>query len=282
MSRRAGTAIAFLIGAIACFWAFPTRADEALFARTDDLIRSFEYREAADLLSEFIRTNPPAAEELAARARLVRALASAGDEDAAIEAATALYERDPGYPVPTDERFSPRILAYYAQAAELAREAPPTQVRILVRPGTARIKMELSANTAALVSTAELWVRSERGTFENIAVTRVDADTPQYEAILEPALSIEYYARILAPSGYVVGSAGSSTDPLSWRNPFMAATPPPEPVAPTPHDPGSRGLPKWVVAGGIGLAVAGAAVGLLIWAPWSSDGPSLDARVDLP
>ena len=244
-------------------------------------MRSFEYDEAAALLEQFIRENPPAAQELEARARLVRALASAGNEEAAQAAATTLYTRDPGYPVPTDERYSPRILAFYTQAAERAQEAPPAPIRIVVRPETGRITFALSAETNGLVSTAELWVRSGGEGYETVAVTRTSEEALRFEAAIEPVSSIQYYARLLAPSGYVLAGAGGPNEPISWRNPFIASETP-QPSTPSPSDSGSRGVPKWILAGGIGLAVAGAAVGLLLWAPWSSDDPSLGTRVELP
>lgn len=246
-------------------------------------MRSFEYDAAAALLEQFLQEeDPPPAEELEARARLVRALASAGNEEGAQAAARTLYERDPGYAVPTEERYSPRILTFYAQAAEHAQQAPSAPIRIVVRPTTDGIKFELSAETRGLVSTAELWARSGRGAFETVEVTRTSEDAPRFEATVEPSPSIEYYARLLSPSGYVLAGSGGPNEPNEWRNPFIATTTVPEPSPSTPHDRNSGGIPKWVVAGGIGLAVAGAAVGLLLWAPWSSDGPSLGTRVDLP
>lgn len=291
---RAWVVSAALLGVIglSAVWLVPTpvaaQAQQDAFERAQRLMREFEYAEAAVVLEDFITQIQDPRLELQARALRVQALASAGDEAAARQAATELYERDPGFELSAEQRVAPRIRAVFSDASRVARAAPPAELEVLIRQAGSNLVIRLTGRTQAIVSDVELWVRREGSpAFE--PATNLQGEGAVRRALVPAAQSLQYYARYLAPSGTVVAEAGTDQAPIDWR-PGMVQTPPPGPgpgpgpgpaagpgtgvpiIPVEPTDEGGSATP-WIL-GGLGVAVAAGVVGLLLWQPWVEE-PSL-------
>jgi hypothetical protein len=232
-------------------------------------MRQFEYDGAAAVLEDVITKTARVEAELRARQLLVQVWASAGREEAAKEAAEALYERDPGYPLPDPDRLSPRIRSFFVEARRAARAKPPAELTVSARRTQQNVVLRMAARTEAIVDRAELFVRPEaEEPWRRVGdLERVRPNV--YRAIVGPSDSLQYYGRLVSPSGHVVAEVGAPDAPVTWRDVMgLEASDAPSPV-------------PWVVGGLAAAVVVGLAVGLGVARPFD-DGLDVAGTVQLP
>jgi hypothetical protein len=250
---------------------------EAALAQVHEHLDGFEYAEAVARLSDLIARQPPPELELRARALVVRAEASRGDAAAARAAAEQLYRRDPGYRIPDDDSLSPRIRAHFADARQRIRAEPPRDVDVRVSAAEDRVRLRLSAPTPALVDRVLVGIR-QGDTYREVEAR--PAEGGGYVTLVPRAPALRYYARFLAPSGYVVAEAGSPEVPRSWTDAGAVRAREPVDLRPAEEE-GEDRTGLWVGLG-VGAAVLiAAAIALSVWQPWNQ-GPSLEQGLELP
>lgn len=255
-------------------------------SRARALLQEFEYEAAERLVQERLGEPLSPAVELALRALLVEVHASRGDEGAATAAATELYRRDPGYPVPSEEEMSPRIRAFFVPAAEAAERIGPAAIEVGVGEAPERLELSLRTVTTALIDRVEVAARAEGGSW---AVASGTPDADGFVASIERAERVEYHVTMRAPSGRVVALAGSEQTPLTWYAPATSPEPAPAPPAPLAIDEAGPVVdeptpgPRWwlIGAGGGAVIVATIALVLALARPWSQ-GASLDDTIQVP
>jgi hypothetical protein len=253
-------------------------ADDVL-DRAHQLLREFEYAEAAAMLQEYITGEPDVDAELSARQLLVQALVSAGELDSARTAAAALYERDPGYELSDPDRLSPRIRTIFAEARNEARNAPTVEAHVTIRESDEAIEIVVGASTPRALSSAQLSLREPGGDWREVTLERRGSS---FSGSMPYARSFAYHARLLAPSGWVVAEKGSAEAPVSWRGVMTGVTqdaPQASPYAGGSSGDGSPLVTILVVAGAI---LAAGAVALLVWRPWEDGAPNTDGTLQLP
>jgi hypothetical protein len=245
------------------------------FQRVERLLRQFQYGEATALLQDFISRDVSPSSELEARKKLVIALASAKELEAARREATQLYTRDPGYELSNPQGISPRIRRFFADARREARASPPADIHVKVRTSDDTILLRLSARTSALVTDTTLEFRQPGQTsWTEAAVERQQGTV--FEATLERRQTIQYYARMRTPSGYVVAQAGRPEAPLEWRSGLGASAGTTEDA----EDSDGGVATGWIVGGVAAAVVAGTATAILVAQPWN-DGSGAET-IQLP
>lgn len=250
----------------------PLDVEEAL-GRARAALDGFDYDGAAQLLEDVLAAEPSPEQELRARFLLVEAFASRGDGERAAAEASALYARDPGYPLPEAQRLPPRIRDLYVAAREgAAREPGALDVDALTVEGRLRLTLR-APEMEALVGRVRLEILSARGEW---AEHPVRATEGRWVADLDVADEVRLVAEALSPHDHLVARAGTRDSPVTWQNPQ------PRPLDPIPTDGDDTAeVVGWILGGAALAGVAATLITLLVLEPWSANA-TLDDRIAVP
>jgi hypothetical protein len=241
-------------------------AEEAggALSRGQDLLRSFEFDAAIEQFEAVVADeSSSASDRLAALERIGATYFNTDRRDQARAAFARLIDCDPGHAL-TGRAFPPPVQQFFAEVRGAHQPAAAATVDAAARetsPGSGRVRLRAAAAPGcecAEVAVARVRTAGGAGDYEEVALAR---DGAEFAADLDapaPGEELEYVVELRAPSGQVVGRAGSVELPLTYATPAPLEDAPVEPPAEGPAR--RRWYRSWWFWTIVGVAVAGAGV----------------------